>query len=215
LISAACTVTVLRPPARMNSTAQRNREELRAYARAAVFAGLTGAGAWIILPIGPVPITLQVLFVYLAGLLLEWRMAGLAMGLYLLLGVLGLPVFAGGGAGIGVLLGPTGGFLWGFVAAAVLVSVTSTRARREAGVASRGRTIARCAMACVIGSATFFTCGAAWGKFSTQLPWEKVLAGWILPFLPGDVIKITLASVIATEVLRRTTWRDSGGHPSA
>ncbi len=89
---------------------------------AALLAALLAASAWISLPIGAVPVTLQVFIVLLAGLLLTPRGAFAAVGVYLLLGAAGLPVFAGGLGGPGTLGGPTGGYLWGFALGAVTVS---------------------------------------------------------------------------------------------
>ena len=82
---------------------------LRGMVYAALFGALTAVGAYIIIPLPPVPITLQTLFLGLAALLLGGRLGALSQTVYVLLGVIGLPVFAGGKAGLGVLLGPDGG----------------------------------------------------------------------------------------------------------
>ncbi|RLC01276.1 MAG: biotin transporter BioY, partial [Deltaproteobacteria bacterium] len=88
-------------------------EQLRMTVYASLFAALIAAGAYISVPIGPVPIVLQNLFVFLAGLLLgsKWGLA--CVGVYLLAGACGLPVFAGGTGGIARFAGPTGGYLLG------------------------------------------------------------------------------------------------------
>src|SRR5512133_1411896 len=86
----------------------------------ALLAACIAAGAWLQLPIGPVPVTLQPLFIVLAGFLLGPARGAAAVALYVLAGVLGMPVFAGGKAGLGVLLGPTGGYLVGFILAAAV-----------------------------------------------------------------------------------------------
>ncbi|MGB8933246.1 MAG: biotin transporter BioY, partial [Anaeromyxobacteraceae bacterium] len=77
----------------------------------ALLAACIAVGGWLQLPIGPVPITLQPLFILIAGYLLGPARGAAAVALYVLAGVLGMPVFAGGKAGLGVLLGPTGGYL--------------------------------------------------------------------------------------------------------
>ncbi len=89
----------------------------------ALFAALTGVGALIAIPLPftPVPITLQTFFIFLAGALLGKYLGALSQLIYLLLGVVGLPVFAKGSSGIGALLGPSGGYLVGFIPAAFLV----------------------------------------------------------------------------------------------
>src|SRR5512133_2023281 len=115
------------------------------------FALLTAMGAAIQIPIGPVPITLQVLFVLLSGLVLGSRMGALSQMEYLAIGFAGAPVFAGGKAGIVALLGPTGGYLVGFVVAAYLAGLIAERAGR----ASRVRFVA----AGLIGTAAIYSAG--------------------------------------------------------
>ncbi len=88
---------------------------LREMAFAALFGAGTAAGAYVVIPVAPVPITLQTLFLYVAAGLLGGRVAALSQVVYVLLGVIGLPVFAGGKAGLGILFGPTGGYLLGFI----------------------------------------------------------------------------------------------------
>jgi len=99
---------------------------------AALFGALTALGAYILLPVPPVPITLQTLFLYLAAAVLGGALGAWSQIVYLLLGVIGLPVFAGGKAGLGVLTGPTGGYLAGFIPAAWLTGrLIAARARRR------------------------------------------------------------------------------------
>ena len=88
---------------------------------ASMFGAATAVGAFISIPIPPVPITLQTLFTYLAGALLGGRLGALSQFVYLLLGVMGLPVFALGKAGFGVLFGPTGGYIIGFIGSAYVI----------------------------------------------------------------------------------------------
>ncbi|RZW12719.1 MAG: biotin transporter BioY, partial [Desulfobulbaceae bacterium] len=95
--------------------------QLKLMVYASLMATLTAVGAYIAIPIGPVPIVLQNLFVMLAGLLLGGRWGLTSVGVYLLAGAVGLPVFAGGTGGIGKFIGPTGGYLLGFAAAAYVI----------------------------------------------------------------------------------------------
>jgi biotin transport system substrate-specific component len=94
-------------------------------ARAAVFAALTGAFAYVSFPnpVSPAPVTLQVLGVFLAGIYLGPVWGGLSLALYVAAGAVGAPVFAGGSAGLGSLLGPYGGYLWSYPAAAALTGL--------------------------------------------------------------------------------------------
>jgi len=112
----------------------------------ALFAAVISASAQVSIPIGAVPITLQVFAVLLAGLLLRPLAAFAAVGVYLLLGAAGVPVFAGFASGIGVLIGPTGGYLFGFAAAALAVALlvkalrqSRTHHRRRRRLRSRSR----------------------------------------------------------------------------
>ena len=84
---------------------------LRGMIYASLFGAVTAAGAFLIIPFPLVPITLQTLFLNLAAALLGGRLGALSQVVYILLGIIGLPVFAGGKGGIGVLFGPTGGYL--------------------------------------------------------------------------------------------------------
>jgi biotin transport system substrate-specific component len=98
-------------------------DQLRMMVYASLLAALTAAGAYLSIPIGPVPIVLQNLFVLLTGLLLGPRWGTASVGVYLLTGALGLPVFAGGIGGIGRFAGPTGGYLLGFVPAVYVIII--------------------------------------------------------------------------------------------
>ena len=91
---------------------------------AALMAALLAASAWIVLPIGAVPVTLQVFIVLLVGLLLSPGWAAASVGVYVLMGAIGVPVFSGGMGGLGVLAGPTGGYIIGFLIAAPAVALT-------------------------------------------------------------------------------------------
>ena len=95
----------------------RDFQETRELTRTALMASLTAVGAWLAfpLPLSPVPLTLQVVFMLMSGMLLGGRQGAASQILYLAMGALGLPVFSRGGAGVGVLLDPTGGYLVGFI----------------------------------------------------------------------------------------------------
>ena len=161
---------------------------LRPMALASLFAALTAAGAYIAVPIGPVPIVLQNMFVFLAGLLLGSRWGAASVAVYLLAGLVGLPVFAGGTGGIGRILGPTGGFLLGYLPVVFLIGRLTER---------RQVSIVRDAAAMTAGALLLYACGAPWLKLVTGMPFEKALALGVLPFLPGDALKIAAAALIA------------------
>lgn len=158
---------------------------------AALFASLTAAVSFfkIPLPFTPVPITLQTLIVLLAGAMLGSSYGALAMIIYLLLGLIGLPVFSGGSSGLGALLGPTGGFLFSFPIAAFVI-----------GRLSRTKKITGLLFAMLIGTLIIYIMGAIQGTIVTHLGLIAIFAGWILPFIIGDAIKLLLAAWIGRSV---------------
>ena len=163
-------------------------ENLRMTVIAALMAAMIAAGAYLAIPIGPVPIVLQNLFVLLTGLLLAPRWAASAIGVYLLAGALGLPVFAGATGGIGRFLGPTGGYLMGYVPAVLLVSWAGQRF---------GRRLSLEVCALIMATLIIYLCGVCWLKAVTGMPWSRAVSVGMLPFLPGDAVKIAAALPIA------------------
>lgn len=161
---------------------------LRPMVLASLFAALTAAGAYLAIPVGPVPIVLQNMFVFLAGLLLGSRWGAASVAVYLLAGIVGLPVFAGGTGGIGRIAGPTGGFLLGYLPVVFLVGRLTEL---------RPASVARDVAAMAAGALLLYACGAPWLKLVTGMPFDKALALGVLPFLPGDALKIAAAAAIA------------------
>jgi biotin transport system substrate-specific component len=166
-------------------------ENLRWMVLASLMAALTAVGAYIHVPIGPVPIALTTLFALLAGLLLGSRWGLMSMGLYVLVGAMGMPVFVGGRGGVAHLLGPTGGYLFGFVLAAWLTGFIS---ERSSGLLTRE------IFAILAGSVAIYCLGIPWLKMVTKMTWTKSLMVGMVPFLPGDAVKATAALVLARAV---------------
>jgi len=165
-----------------------NSNQLRMTVYASLFAALVAVGAFISIPIGPVPIVLQNFFVLLAALLLGPRWGTAAVSVYLLAGICGLPVFAGGSAGIGRILGPTGGYLIGYLPAVAITAYLSEK--------GDGRKLTDIA-AMVCGSLLIYGCGVPWLKMVTGMPFSKALAVGMAPFIIGDVLKIAAAVPVA------------------
>jgi len=151
---------------------------------AALFASLMAAGAAIAIPVGPVPIVLQNLFVLLAGLVLGGKWGAASVGIYLFAGAVGLPVFSGGTGGIGRFAGPTGGYLIGFLPAVYIVGKT---------VEKLGTRPIVLIFAMIGGAAMIYVPGLIWLKTLTGMSWIKALTVGCFPFLPGDAIKIAAA----------------------
>ena len=162
--------------------------QLKLMVYAAIMASLMAVGAYIAIPVGPVPIVLQNLFVLLAGLLLGGRWGVISVLVYLLAGAVGLPVFAGGTGGIGKFVGPTGGYLVGFVAAVYIVGTISEKGGSRAVFDVIGM---------VIGTAVIYAFGVSWLKVATGMSFSKACAVGMFPFLPGDCLKIAAAVPIA------------------
>ena len=162
--------------------------QLRMTAYASLLAALTAVGAYIAIPIGPVPIVLQNLFVYLTGLLLgsRWGMMGIAA--YLLAGAVGLPVFAGGKGGIGHLVGPTGGYLLGFLPAVAIIGIVTEK--------TEGKILFGIA-ALIAATAVIYACGITWLSIVTGMTVVHSLLVGMVPFLIGDAVKIAAALFIA------------------
>ncbi len=163
-------------------------ETLRAMVLASLMAALTAVGAYIQIPIGPVPIVLTTLFVLLSGLLLGGRWGLTSMGVYLLVGAVGMPVFAGGRGGLAHFLGPTGGYLVGYGLSAWVVGSISERCKGVA-VWEVG--------AVILGVFSIYALGVPWLKVVAHLSWTKAVVVGVLPFLPGDAVKAAVALALA------------------
>lgn len=161
-----------------------------------LFANLTAVAARIsvTLPFSPVPITGQTLMVLLAGAALGWRRGAASQLAYLAEGALGAPVFAGATFGLAVLVGPTGGYLVGFVAAAALVGWLIER--------GAGRQPITCVLTMLAGSAVVYAFGASWLSHFLGGGLAVTLAKGVLPFVPGDILK----SLIAAGVVPSARW---------
>jgi biotin transport system substrate-specific component len=158
--------------------------------KAALMAALTAVGAYIIIPIGPVPITLQTFFVLLSGRLLGKKYGVLAQITYLLLGAFGLPIFSGGQGGLGIIAGPTGGFLISFAAAAWIAANCSGNNKKDFFILT-----AAVLSTYVIGS-IYFSLITGTGIIAT-------LNIAVIPFIPGGLLKIILVLTLAPIIENR------------
>ncbi|WP_306052550.1 biotin transporter BioY [Natronococcus wangiae] len=169
---------------------------VRSFARAALLAALLGASAPVSIPIplSPAPITLQVLFVFLAGLLLGPVWGVVSMLLYLTAGAVGLPVFAGMEAGIGVLVAHTAGYLWSYPIAALLIGLIVHRGTDLRDPADVSTPVIVGSL--VIATAVIYAMGVGYMSWLLDLElWEATTMG-ALPFLPGEILKIAAAVAI-------------------
>lgn len=145
----------------------------------AVFTALTAVCSWIsfTVPGTSVPINLATFAVLLTGVMLGHKYGALSMTVFLLLGAMGVPVFHSFTGGLGILAGPTGGFLIGYIFLAM-----------AGGFYREGRVpfIA----AAFIGETILYLCGCAWFTISTGSGWGAALTACVLPFIPGDIVKV-------------------------
>ena len=161
---------------------------------AGMFAAVTAVCSWINIPLPftPVPINLALLAVYLAGGLLGVKYGFFSELIYILLGAIGVPVFAGFSGGFGIITGATGGFIIGYLFAAVLVgflsSGTETMPAKKA--------VVRLALACLAGMVCCYAFGLAWFMVLTGTDLMGSLMACVFPFLPGDAAKIVLAVIL-------------------
>lgn len=155
---------------------------------AGLFAALTAVSAQLSIPLFPVPFTLQVLAVLLTGAVLKGRTAALSQGIYLVMGAIGLPVFQGRTGGFHAFLGPTGGYLIGFLLAAWIVGRLMEREGAARGL--------RGALAMAAGLVAIYVPGVAVLALHLGSLRPALLVGF-LHFLPFDLLKAAIAYAIA------------------
>jgi biotin transport system substrate-specific component len=163
-------------------------------------AALTGILAQVVIPLQPVPITGQTLAVILVGSTLGALRGALSMVLYLALGVAGLPWFTEASSGWGVVAGPTGGYIVGFIAAAALTGWLAQR--------SWDRRIVGAFVSMSAGTLVTFAVGLPWLAASLGLNLEQTLQAGLYPFLIGGAIKALVAAGVLPLAWKLTSGRD-------
>lgn len=155
-----------------------------------LFAALTVVFSYIAvpLPFSPVPITLQTLSVMLAGSLLSPSAAFLSMLVYLLLGIIGMPVFAHGSSGIGILAGPTGGFLMSWPIAALVMALILKRIKPEF--------LSLFIVNILGGIIIIYSIGVPYLAWTAHLNFAAAVTAGALPFIPGDLIKAFVSATL-------------------
>ena len=170
----------------------------------ALFAAITAAGAFIAIPIGPVPIALQNLFTLLAGLVMGPVLGALSVGLFLVAGAIGLPVFANTGAPMGIarIMGPTGGYLFGYLLGALVAGLILGYPR-----AAEKIPIWRLVIAVLAALLVVYIPGLLQLKFRLDIDWARTFSIGFLPFIPGDAIKGLVAALAAPRLRRIASQR--------
>lgn len=179
------------PPAeRTAESAARIVNLLRALFLALAGSALIAVSSKLQVPMVPVPMTMQTLVILVIGMACGWRLGGLTLLLYLAEGAVGLPVFAGTperGLGLTYMVGSTGGYLLGFLLAALVVGLLA-----EAGW---DRTVPLAAAAMLIGNVVIYVPGLLW--LGTVLGWDNPILQWgLTPFIVGDLVKLAMAALL-------------------
>lgn len=177
--------------------APRLHAEIRSMVLAALFTALTAIGAFIQIPLGFTSITLQVLFSCLAGVLLGPKWGAASQAVYVALGLVGLPVFTQGG-GLGYLVKPSMGFLFGLILLSWLVGLFTRRDRSPL----------RVVLACAAGVLAMYAVALPYmyAVLDLYMGMEKsvldVIKGGMLIYLPGDAVKITVTALVSGPLLK-------------
>jgi biotin transport system substrate-specific component len=154
-----------------------------------LFATLIAVSGYIAIPLpfSTVPVTAQTLAVMLAGGLLPVGHAAASIVVFLLMGAIGLPVFSGGAAGLGIIIGKTGGYLIGFLAGAVFISACKGK---------RPGFIKLLTVNAIGGILIVYVFGVMWLNYVTGMGMSKAVIFGALPFIPGDIVKIVIAAIL-------------------
>ena len=171
---------------------EKQSSQVKKMVYAALFAALTGVGGWIAIPLPYVSVTLQTLFTIISGAVLGPYFGALSMIVYILLGVIGLPVFSRGQSGLGVLFGPTGGYLIGFVLSAIVIGLI-VKAKQKPGY------LWLC-FAMAAGIITIDAFGVAQLSLISGMPLEKAVVIGALVFVPTDILKILIGAYITKKL---------------
>lgn len=164
-----------------------------------VMAGLSAAllciaGPFAIpIPFSPVPISMLPLAIYIIAFLIDWKLCGLSTVIYLLLGTVGLPVFSGFSGGLAKLAGPTGGYLIGFIFTALICGFFITKFDK----------IYMYVTGMVLGLIVAYLFGTVWFTFQQNTNFTAALSLCVIPYLPGDALKIIIAVLVGPVLKKR------------
>lgn len=172
------------------------RFSVRQIAAMGLVAAVTCILAPFSIPIGPVPISLTNLAIYVSLYVLGMKEGTLSYLVYLLIGLVGVPVFSGFTSGPEKLFGPTGGYLIGFIPMALLAGIVVDRYFSKPMVCFAGM---------ALGTAVCYLLGTAWLAYQASLDWRAALLAGVIPFIPGDLIKMAFAAFAGPKLKRQLT----------
>lgn len=139
------------------------------------------------IPISQTPLTLATLAVYIASIILGWKFATVSVIIYILIGAAGVPVFSNFGSGFQKIIGPTGGYLIGYIAVTLIAGWFADRFERKVVFHVLGM---------ILGTAALYFLGTAWMGYSLNLSFKAAVTAGVLPYIPLDIIKIAAAAAI-------------------
>lgn len=174
----------------------KNTSRAQSIVRIALTIAIMAVSAWISIPIGPVPFTLQCFAIAFAICVLPAKECLASVGGYLVLGAFGVPVFSSMRGGISILAGVTGGFLWGYFIGA-LAGLVILAAFKKMG---KDRTFVACLCACVAYLLCTYFCGTVQFMGVAGASVQAALAACVIPFVPVDIAKLVAASLVARAV---------------
>lgn len=177
----------------MNNSVHSPQNDIRKMVFASMFAAMIALGAYIRIPVAvsPVPVTLQTFFILITGAMLGARWGTISIIVYLLLGIAGLPVFSGGSSGPGVLFGPTGGYLIGFVFGAFIIGLLCDKYGREKTFLN--------ILFMLAGLAIIYAFGVFQLMIIADLTLSGALAIGLIPYVPGMILKVIASSIIVSK----------------
>jgi biotin transport system substrate-specific component len=152
--------------------------------------------AWIAIPFGSVPFTMQVVFVLMTPFILSTSAAMTAIALYLLMGAMGLPVFSGLSGGLHMLFGPTGGYLFGFLVAMPIMGMLAKK---------------NMLFSLVIGLVIIYICGVSYLSFVANISFTNAIMAGFVPYVPLDILKILLVRLLLQKYKKIFTMECSLG----
>lgn len=168
-----------------------NKLTIKTIALIAVMTAVTCVLAPLSLPIGPVPISLTNLAIYFGLYILDVKKESLSYIVYMLIGLAGLPVFSNFTGGVGKLFGPTGGYIIGFLPMAVIAGIFIDRTNGKLLPSLLGM---------VLGTVICYALGTIWLAYQANMDFKAALFAGVIPFIPGDLIKMALAAVLGPKI---------------
>ena len=177
-----------------NSPTTKQNFSVRQMAVIGVMTAVTCILAPFSIPIGPVPISMTNLAIYFSLYVLGMKNGTISYLVYLLIGLIGVPVFSGFTSGPEKLFGPTGGYLIGFLPMAILAGFLIDKFHHSRIISFLGM---------IAGTIICYALGTIWLGYQAHLDWKAALFAGVIPFLPGDIIKMALAAVLGPEIRKQ------------